>query len=126
MSALYTASYYQPENWVGACFRVSRAHPRGRKSMWECLPFLYPGRPLLQSYRAGHFGFDTFSESYCGQLDEAYLHDPGLKQWVEQELPHLGDATLLCFERQGEPCHRLVLARWLKGKQPTLELGELR
>ena len=84
------------------------------------------GRPLLQSYRAGHFGFDTFSESYCGQLDEAYLHDPGLKQWVEQELPHLGDATLLCFERQGEPCHRLVLARWLKGKQPTLELGELR
>ena len=90
-----------------------------------CRSSIREGRYFSPTAR-GHFGFDTFSESYCGQLDEAYLHDPGLKQWVEQELPHLGDATLLCFERQGEPCHRLVLARWLKGKQPTLELGELR
>ena len=122
---LFTASFYQPHNWVGRCFRISRQHPRGRKVLWGTLPFLYPGLQLIKSYRSGKLGFDSFSRSYRSDLDDSYAHAGELQQWV-QELPHQGDFTLLCFEPEGEPCHRLVLAGWLKERRPSLELGDLR
>ena len=122
---LYTASYYDPQDWVGQPYRVSRSHPRGRKTQWETLSVLYPPLELLRAYQRGDIDFEAMSEEYRSDLDRRVPVDYRLRKWLEQ-LPGLGDVTLLCFERGDDPCHRRVAAQWLREKVPGLELGELR
>ena len=122
---LYTASFYAPQNWIGQPFRVSRQHPRGKRVQWESLPFFYPDRELLRAYRNGELGFESLSATYRQELDRKSLADPQMRDWLK-DATKLGDFTLLCFEPAGQPCHRLVLARWLLGRLPALGLGELR
>ena len=109
---LYTASFYHQEHWEGKPYRVSRAHPRGQTTRWEVQPFLYPSRQLLTEYRDGALDFDGLSERYREELQTN--HD-----WEE-------DFTLLCFEPEGEPCHRRVAAAWLLEIRPELALGHMR
>ena len=122
---LYTASFYQPESWVGRFLRVSRYHPRGRRVQWDSLPFFYPQAELIKAYRSGQIGFDAFTGSYRATLEERYVSNGEIVRWLET-ITNLGDFTLLCYEREEEPCHRRILARWLKKKVPALELGILR
>ena len=122
---LYTASFYDPQDWIGRAYRVSRAHPRGRKTQWETAPFLYPPLELLRAYRQGNLDFAGLSRAYRENLDQKLLVDFHLRRWLEQ-LPTLGDVTLLCFERGDDPCHRRVAAEWLEERVPGLALGELR
>ncbi len=122
---IYTASYYDPEDWVGQAYRVSRAHPRGRKAQWETLPFLYPPRELLVRYRDGGIGFEGLAVEYREYVEGQYQNVSGFQEWVDQ-ISSLGNFTLLCFERGEQPCHRRVLAQWLLERVPTLGLGALR
>jgi uncharacterized protein YeaO (DUF488 family) len=122
---LYTASFYAPEDWVGRAYRVSRQHPRGRKVQWENLPFLYPSRELIQDYQGGEIDFATFAAEYRRGLEERYEKQADFQEWVKS-VPSLGDFTLLCFERAGQPCHRLALAQWLLERVPSLRAGILR
>ena len=102
---------------------MSRYHPRGRRSQWQTLRAFYPAVDLLRSYRNGHLDFDELAAAYTNTLDDAYHNDSELADWVAAS-PALGNFTLLCYEREGEACHRLVLARWLKEKQPRLDLAD--
>lgn len=122
---LYTASFYAPQDWVGHTYRISRQHPRGRKVQWETLPFLYPVRELIRAYRGHEIDFPQFAEEYRKGLECQFEQSTEFQEWVSS-VPSLGDFTLLCFEREGEPCHRLVLARWLQERVPSLEVGALR
>ena len=103
---LYTASFYDPEDWVGRRYRVSRAHPRGKQTDWELAPSLYPDRLLLDAYREGSVDFNIMS--------------------IEYRLAEAEDFTLLCFERGEKLCHRRVAAQWLLERAPGLESGHLR
>ena len=122
---LYTASFYAPEEWVGQAYRVSRQHPRGRSVQWETLPFLYPDWELLRAYRNNDVDFAALSEQYRQGLDQTCETSIDFITWLF-EVPFLGDFTLLCFERSGEPCHRMALAQWLLEKVPELQVGKLR
>lgn len=122
---LYTASFYATDNWQGLRFRVSRSHPRGRRTQWETLPFFYPARDLLVAYRAGELDFSGLSAEYRSSLDVRYNESADLQDWLEGAAD-LGDFTLLCFEAEGKPCHRLVLADWLVERAPGLVRGQLR
>ena len=125
MPTVYTASFYDPQDWVGLVYRVSRAHPRGRKPQWETLPFLYPPRVLLLAYRAGDIGFPDFERDYVAGLEAAVGQAGELEEWLST-VPSMDRFTLLCFERAGQACHRRVLARWLQGRVASVEFGELR
>ena len=122
---LYTASFYAPDNWEGLRYRVSRSHPRGRRTQWETLPFLYPARDLLVAYRAGEVDFAALSAEYRSSLDLRHEESADLQEWLAV-MPDLGDFTLLCFEREGQPCHRTVLAEWLLERAPGLVRGRIR
>lgn len=122
---LYTASFYAPEHWVGQRYRVSRQHPRGRRTQWETLPLLYPDRDLLRAYRNLEVDFFQMGETYREGLELRYRESAEFRDWLAATAD-LGDFTLLCFEAQGEPCHRLALARWLLERVPGLRLGALR
>lgn len=122
---LYTASFYAPQDWVGRFYRVSRAHPRGQRTQWETLPFLYPQRELIRSYRTGEVDFAAFAREYRKGLDQGYERLAEFQEWLGV-VPSLGDFTLLCFEPAGEPCHRRTLAQWLLERAPSVALGALR
>ncbi len=122
---LHTASYYDPGHWQGQLYRVSRAHPRGRRTQWETAPFLYPPKELLRDYRAGALDFQKLSEEYRSAVTAAYRQSEAFQEWVAG-LETGGDVTLLCFERGDSPCHRRVAARWLLELVPGLGCGELR
>ena len=121
---LYTASFYDPQNWQGRCYRVSRAHPRGMRAQWDTSPFLYPPRELLREYRGGALDFTSLALEYCRGLDAGYDQIDQFREWA-QGLSSLGDITLLCFERGEQPCHRRVAARWLLERVPALGYAEL-
>ena len=122
---IYTASFYDADAWVGQPYRVSRAHPRGRKVQWRTLPFLYPPRDLLIRYREGEIDFDGLAAEYCEYLEQQYRNATNFRLWAGR-VASLGDFTLLCFERGEQPCHRRVLAQWLLDRAPDLKLGALR
>ena len=122
---LYTASFYDQGHWVGTRYRISRAHPRGRKTEWEVQPALYPSRALLTDYRQGNIGFAELDVRYRDELEETLEQSAEFRAFLEQ-LPDAGDFTLLCFEPAGEPCHRRSAAAWLLERAPALELGRLR
>ncbi len=122
---LYTASFYEPGHWFGARYRISRAHPRGRRTDWEAQPALYPSRALLTDYRQGNLSFADLDVRYREELDETYGRDADFRAFMEQ-LPAIGDFTLLCFERAGQPCHRRCAAAWLLERVDGLALGRLR
>ena len=122
---LYTASFYDPQHWEGQCYRVSRAHPRGKKAQWELAPFLYPDRELLNSYRAGTVDFADLTLEYRRGLDVNYEQDGRFQDWVGG-LASAGDLTLLCFERGDKLCHRRVAAEWLLERAPGIVCGYLR
>ena len=122
---LYTASFYEPKHWVGLRYRISRAHPRGRRTEWEVQPALYPSRALLTAYRAGEFDFPGLDVRYREELDTTFELDSAFQEFVENAR-EVGDFTLLCFEPEGEPCHRRSAAAWLLERVPGLELGRLR
>ena len=121
---LYTASFYDPQHWKGLPYRVSRAHPRGRRVQWDVAPFLYPARELLRGYREGTMEFADLTLEYRLALDVAYEQLDQFREWISA-LPSLGDVTLLCFERGEKACHRRVAARWLLERVPELGCGEL-
>ena len=83
----------------------------------------YPAADLLRAYRDGKIDFEGLGIAYVEELERVYASQPELVQWVA-DMPEMGDFTLLCYERAGELCHRLVLARWLKEKQPLLKVAE--
>ena len=125
MPTLYTASFYDPQDWVGRRYRVSRSHPRGLSTTWGTLPFVYPSRELLRAYRAGDPDFSGFTKEYLRGLDAGYGEGGEFQEWVAG-VPALDDFTLMCFERGDRPCHRRVLAGWLQDKVPSMAMGELR
>ena len=122
---LYTASFYEPRHWVGVRYRISRAHPRGRRTEWEVQPALYPSRALLTDYRSGNVDFPGLDTRYREELDATCERDGAFREFLEH-LMDAGDLTLLCFEPEGMPCHRRSAAAWLLERVPGLELGRLR
>ncbi len=122
---LYTASFYEPGHWVGERYRISRAHPRGRKADWQVQPALYPSRALLAGYRQGGLSFADLDACYRDELDATWQQDAAFRAFLEG-LPAAGDFTLLCFEPAGTPCHRRSAAAWLLERVPGLDLGRLR
>ena len=86
---LYTASFYEPRHWVGVRYRISRAHPRGRKTEWQVQPALYPSRSLLTDYRQGNLTFPELDARYRQELEATFERDAEFRSFLEQ-LPNIG------------------------------------
>ena len=89
------------------------------------MPFLYPSRAVLTAYQGGDLDFFGLEREYRLELEGRNGQSPEFQQWIGSA-PGLGDFTLLCFEKAGEPCHRRILAQWLLENVPSLMAGEIR
>ncbi len=111
---ILTKSIYEPVDAKdGLRVLVTRYYPRRVKrerfDLW--IRELSPSAKLLQSYRAKEMDWRKFSANFTKEL----LANPESKKAMRnlQELSKKGNVTLLCYERAGENCHRLILQRLL-------------
>ena len=87
---------------------VTRHYPRGvKRSHFDAwYKDLAPSAGLLKSYRGGAIQWDAFMIKYKSEIDDAW--SLGIISWLHL-LSAKSDITLLCYERDGEPCHRHIL-----------------
>ena len=87
---------------------VTRHYPRGvKRSHFDAwYKDLAPSAGLLKSYRGGAIQWDAFMVKYKSEIDDAW--SLGIINWLHL-LSAKSDITMLCYERDGEPCHRHIL-----------------
>lgn len=124
MSIIHTASFYASADWTGKLYRVSRMHPRGLRTQWDTLPFLYPPQATLKQYRKGEIDVPQFTADYLSHLEDARESDQ-FRQLIDS-MHDMEDFTVLCFEKTGTFCHRILLSEWLLKNVPGLRQGNIR
>jgi uncharacterized protein YeaO (DUF488 family) len=105
-----TKSIYEsaePED--GLRVLVTRYYPRGVKKdrFDQWVRPLSPSSGLLSSYRGGEKSWEQFKESFLLELKA----NPESLEAIRtlDALTKRQDVTLLCYEKSGLPCHRLVV-----------------
>ncbi len=102
-----TKSVFQPmEKEDGYRILITRYYPRGvrRERFNEWTTTLSPKPELLFAYKQGKIDWDTFVHEFLNQLRENAECLEAIQ--TLHELSKEEDITLLCFERDGNPCHR--------------------
>ena len=106
---IYTSCFGRVRKIKQPCYPVAIA--RG-------IPEWYEGRvyePLMPSWQAVKMADDEFDPYYLRVLDRLD---------VRKVLSDVGDnAVLLCWEAPGKPCHRRMVAQWIK-RETGMEVPE--
>jgi uncharacterized protein YeaO (DUF488 family) len=115
-----TKSIYEPvAAGDGTRVLITRYYPRGVKrdrfDLW--LKPLSPSRETLAGYRHGKKSWDEFKEAFLSELRSSQESRVALK--AIRDLARSGDVTLLCYEKEGLPCHRHIVKEVLS-REKTL------
>jgi len=107
--ALKTKSIYEPRSPDdGVRILVTRFYPRGVKKdrfdRWDRR--LSPSRELVESYKAGRTAWRQFRISFLKEMNS--LESSSALEEL-RALSRGGDVTLLCYEKEGERCHRQLV-----------------
>lgn len=121
---LALASWYEPQNWRGKLLRISNTAGRRKglkKSIynWGVVPCLIPDWSLVKAFRAGKITKEEYSEVYLSGLQEKWDE---VFTWLNS-LGNDKDITLLCHEREGVFCHRILVAEIVKKHRPDIQLA---
>ena len=103
-----TKSIYAPkEETDGTRILVTRWYPRGvKKSHFDqWLRELAPSTHLLKLYKDGIVSWDEFVDTYKREMK----HTANSMCCVKQLSAYGTDVTLLCYEPDGQNCHRYLL-----------------
>lgn len=105
--AVRTKSIFQPiAKEDGYRILITRFYPRGvaRENLYDWASVLSPSSDLLFAFKQGRMNWEEFKREFIGQIkgDVASLEAIN----TLHELSETEDVTLLCFEKDGNPCHR--------------------
>lgn len=106
-----TKSIYAPKaDSDGTRVLVSRYYPRGVKrthfDLW--VRGASPEVKLLKAYKNREIDWDVFTKKFKEQLQTSVESKEAIEQIVElSEKNHA--ITLLCYEKEGENCHREIV-----------------
>lgn len=111
-----TKSIYAPkEADDGRRVLVTRYYPRGikREHFDEWIRDLAPSSHLLRLYKNGHISPREFAVRYQIEID-----DDTLRQIIHdiKRYSTICNITLLCYEPEGEFCHRHILKELINSK----------
>jgi uncharacterized protein YeaO (DUF488 family) len=107
---LHTKSVYEKKTSSdGTRILVSRFYPRGVKRERFDLWFrgASPSKELLKEYKQGVIQWPEFSRKFGKQLTDLKESKVAIDSIVE--LSKNVDVTLLCYEKEGENCHRTIV-----------------
>jgi uncharacterized protein YeaO (DUF488 family) len=110
-----TKSLYKPkESDDGTRILISRLYPRGIKksSFDEWFKELSPSLDLIHEYKNNEISWKKFLSSYKSEISKNPKSLDLIKQIRKKNKSE--DITFLCFESDGEPCHRHVLREIVK------------
>lgn len=107
---IWTKSVYKPkEDSDGTRILITRYYPRGvRKGHFdEWVRELAPSVELLKGYKEGKINQEQFTMQFFSQI---YSNIDSLEaiQSISEMARH-GNVTLLCYERDGDFCHRYLV-----------------
>ena len=110
-----TKSIYDEKSGAdGMRILITRFYPRGVKrerfDLW--IKNVSPKADLLRSFREGSIGWEEFERRFKLQLDSDEDSRAAVKQLLE--LSKKRSITLLCYEREGEKCHRHIVKAQLQ------------
>ena len=120
---LTTASWYEPNKWRGTPVRISNTAGRGIAApggRWDVLKFLIPDWTAVKAFRGGEIDQAEFEARYRARLDR---DRDQLEEWVAALTPD-ADLTLLCHEREGQFCHRQLVAGLVRERRPDVAVDE--
>ncbi|MCL5069143.1 MAG: DUF488 family protein [Thaumarchaeota archaeon] len=108
--------YDEKSDADGVRILVTRFYPRGVKrerfDLW--IKNASPKADLLKSYRQGSIGWPEFERLFNVQLETDEDSRAAMKQL--SELSKKRSITLLCYEREGEKCHRRIVKARLQDR----------
>ncbi len=102
-----TKSIYKPvEEEDGLRVLITRWYPRGVKrdkyDIW--VRELAPSPELLKKYKNSEIKWNDFTISLLSELRDSIDSIEAIHALQTQS--HMQNVTLLCYEKDGEPCHR--------------------
>lgn len=108
---IYTSYYARAKNFLNMThIRISTSAPKWYPVETKALPELYPGFDLVNAYKSGQVSETEYVRQYREKLDR--LDKTAILQKIEQ-LSDGNDALLLCYEKDGDFCHRHLVSEWL-------------
>lgn len=118
VNLIKTKSTYKPKDSLdGLRVLITRFYPRGVKKthfdIW--MRELAPSKILLDEYKTKKKTWSQFVKSFKTELlenEESLLVINNLKKKTKSE-----NITLLCFEKDGTPCHRHLLKKIIQNPQ---------
>jgi hypothetical protein len=115
---VFLASFFAPQNHHGLLLSIARSKPPAFRELSD-IPVLMPSAKLLGIWKRG----DVESETEYTRL---YLCEIGDK-WGEiaaaiKALYRVPEITLLCWECEGEFCHRQIVGAKLKEQEIDVEI----
>lgn len=105
-----TKSIYRPkEKEDGIRILVTRFYPRGvRKDHFDqWLRELAPSKDLLKQYKAGNLSKEQFTVQFLDQISSDGTSRAAIREI--SEMAKITNVTLLCYEHDGDFCHRHLL-----------------
>jgi uncharacterized protein YeaO (DUF488 family) len=101
--------YEEKKSSDGIRILITRYYPRGVKKdrfdLWLC--GASPTRQLLKEYKAGAIDWKEFSRKFRAQLKNLEESKEAINRIFE--LSRNSYVTLLCYEKEGENCHRTIV-----------------
>lgn len=109
---IYTDYYGNYKHWApGAVpISISRFPPAGYKGK-EC-KIVAPEEWLLEAMKTGNASQEFYIKAYKKQLDS--LGGPNVIMGVLSEISEGKDIILVCYEKDGDFCHRHLLKKYLE------------
>lgn len=106
-----TKSIYEPLEVIedGVRLLITRYYPRGiKKDKFDCwVRELSPSASLLRNYRLGDYNWEEFKRAFISEMrnnKDSLERIQALNVQNESIV-----VTLLCYESQGEHCHRHIV-----------------
>lgn len=108
---IYTSYYARARSFPNfAHIRISTSAPKWYPFQTEGIPELYPGFDLVNALKTGEITEEEYTRRYEEKL--ARLDKTKILNKI-QELAGGKDVLLLCYEKEGDFCHRHIVAKWL-------------
>ena len=113
-----TKSIYEPKKTQdGLRVLITRFYPRGIKKtnfdMWK--KELAPSQQLLKELKSNKKTWSQFIVSFKSELEENKESLQSIKK-LRREMK-TNNVTLLCFEKDGNPCHRHLLKKIIQNQK---------
>ena len=118
-----TKSIYEPkEELDGLRILITRFYPRGIKKthfdFWK--KELAPSKQLLKDYKTKKKTWEEFTESFQSELKDQKESIETIKELKIKNKSN--NITLLCYEKEGETCHRHLLKKIIENPKSEIKI----